>query len=90
MITQVTFPNVLNPARNPVPLVLQTDNWIVTPGVTAHLKFGFTSGAVAGDHLVLEWDQATVDFEFVAVPDDSGGQLPAYSSGSLIAWVHSP
>ncbi len=81
-----TLPAVV-PAKNPVGVKLQTDNYIITPAVKAQLYLVFTGGAANYDTLSITWANAQVNFQFVTTPDDSGNQLPKYVSGDIDVWL---
>lgn len=87
MITEITMPDALAPAFNQMPIVLETDNWLVSSGTISELNFRWIGGAAIGNHLIFEWNGNSVDFEFVASPDNSGQQLTAYSVGTIVAWA---
>jgi len=83
-----TIPDVVL-ARNPVGIMLETDNFIITPAVTQLLDLVFTGGALEHDNITLEWSNKTVAFEFATTPDSSGTQLPKYVSGDIDVWLAS-
>lgn len=62
---------------NRIEFKLKTDNNITTPGSIYVLELTFHEVADVGDSLLFEWGgDISINFDFVAVPDDSGTQLP--------------
>lgn len=87
-ITIIKQPDQVNLSLNPIPMVLQTDNWETTPGTQAILIVRISNGSTPPDYLELTFPGYTVRIDFVTGnPDDSGTQIEEYTGGILGDWV---
>lgn len=64
-------------SKNPIDLVITSDDHIAVPGVNAVANVIFNSAVGIGDALPLLWASADLALVAAAVPDDSGDQFPA-------------
>lgn len=75
--------------ENPVKFQVESSTYLSQAGVLAHLtlKISNSGDNVAGHNFILAWGNYYKEFFLANVPDESGTQLPVYSTG-LLAWAN--
>jgi hypothetical protein len=79
----------LCPVDNPKVITIGTDNQFSTPGVKAEFYLLFTTvDETTGHTIILSWNNTTLAFNLVDIPDQSGLQLRVGQNGQpLWTWV---
>lgn len=87
-LTLLHTPAQLVFSKNPVVFTFGTDNRYTSLGLPAIMRLDFPIGQVDPVSFKLSWAGSTYTFKFVNTPDNSGLQLPAYTSGSVSDWLN--
>lgn len=76
-------------ARNPLPIELETDNYITTDGVAQYGELNFTGlQNGSGETLIISWQYYSITFVTALGPDNSGLQIPrADEYANVNDWV---
>lgn len=91
MIT-ITGPKFIGLSKNPLPVTLQSTDYLASAGSVASAVISFGS-VVLGDSINIIWSAGNITFTMATTPDDSGEQLPfgtvsvAYVT-TLIPWLN--
>ncbi|MCO6499731.1 MAG: hypothetical protein J5I47_05065 [Vicingus serpentipes] len=76
-ITQDNTLELIQLAKNDIPVILTTDNYITTAGVHSKISFSVNTAATgAGKTLIIAWGLTELTFTTAASPDDSGLEIP--------------
>ncbi len=87
-VSRVDENNIIDCARNPLYVTLQTNNYLTASGVASVIVLEFTNNPADGDTLVVTWASGSLHFTFKTTPDKSGLQLPEYTSGTLFNYIN--
>jgi len=92
-VTLSTSPQTLSLSRNPIPVALRSNDYLVDPGSAASVQLIIGSAIAPGVVITMSWAAATINFTFAAVPDDSGKQLPSGDGSpahvtAIVTWLN--
>lgn len=74
-LTITRTPNQVEPAGNPIPYELTTNNWLVSAAIVQVFGFTIDVDAVNGDTVTITIGSLTFTMTCATVPDDSGYQF---------------
>jgi hypothetical protein len=80
-------------SRNPLPIALQSDDYLANSGSAASVIIDFATPIAAGKTLTFSWSAASVAFTFADAPDNSGAQLPSGDGSpahvaTVVTWLN--
>lgn len=74
-LTVIQEPDNYTPARNPMEVVLETDNYVVNAGVKAKLEIEFSGFPSNGNQFTLAFGNKSRTFTFKSSPDDDLNEI---------------